>query len=491
MLRSLYAKLALALLGLLALIAVLYVVVGVYTTEMYLQEVRQKLNFDVAPHLLDEGLLLQDGRVDPQALEHVIHMAMVINPNIEVYVLDEEGRVVAFSTPPGKLHRHRVDLDPVRRLLAGDRRLPILGDDPRNPDGRKVFSAAVIGDPQRPDGYVYVVLGGQLRDSVVQRVGASYVLRMGLAAGVAALLFALIAGLMLFRRLTRRLRRLSTAMAEFEKTGIALPARLSAGDGAGAGDEIDRLTRGFERMTQRIGEQIAELERGDRIRRELIANVSHDLRTPLAALHGYLETLVLKGERLSPEEQRRYLEIANRHSAKLGRRVSELFELSKLDACEVQLHRERFSMAELAQDVVQKFHIESERTGVRLVTERNGDLPFVDADIGLVERVLENLVGNAIRHTPGGGRVTVSVETADGGARIEVRDTGPGIASDELPVVFDRFYRGRHGDASGEGAGLGLAIAKRIVELHGGTIRAESRPGQGAAFCFTLPRAAA
>jgi len=227
------------------------------------------------------------------------------------------------------------------------------------------------------------------------------------------------------------------------------------------------------------------------VRRELVANVSHDLRTPLASLHGYLETLVLKGDRLDPAERRRYLEIAARHSGKLGRRVTELFELSKLDACDVRLQRERFSPAELVQDVVQKFQLQSERTGVELATERRGDLPFVDADIGLVERALENLLGNAIRHTPGGGRVTVCVDTAAGNARIVVSDTGPGIATDELDSVFDRFYRGRNGESSGEGAGLGLAIAKRIVELHGGTIRADSPPGEGAVLSFTLPLAGA
>jgi signal transduction histidine kinase len=258
----------------------------------------------------------------------------------------------------------------------------------------------------------------------------------------------------------------------------------------GSDDEIDRLNAVFRDMAGRIREQLAELERGDRMRRELVANVSHDLRTPLAALHGYLETLVLKGDRLDPEQRRRYLEIATEHSAKLGRRVAELFELAKLDACDVKLQRERFSLSELVQDVVQKFQIEAGRRQVQLHTERDSSLPLIDADIGLVERALENLIGNAVRHTPSNGQVTVSVDGGESLVRVQVRDTGPGIAPDELPSVFDRFYRCRGGEANGSGTGLGLAITKKIVELHHGSIQVSSRPDEGAVFTFSLPAAA-
>jgi len=486
-LRSLYGKLVLALLAILVLVAVVYVVVGVYVTDLYLQEVRQKLNVDLAAHLIDEGLLLPDGNVDPEALEHIIHMLMVINPSIEVYVLDPEGRVLAYSTPPGILHRERVSLEPVLRSLEPDARLPILGDDPRDSSGYKVFSAEVIGDRDRPEGYVYVVLGGTLHDSVVQRLAGSYALRMGAAALVAGLVFAFAAGLVVVALLTRRLRRLASEMSAFEEGGFTSPPDSSHGWRGEGGDEIDRLGETFEGMARRIGEQLAQLERADRMRRELVANVSHDLRTPLSSLHGYLETLLIKGDKIDPAERQRYLEIAARNSGSLSKRVAALFELAKLDAYEVRLEEERFSLAELAQDVVQEFEIQAATKQIRLQTERGKTLPFVTADIGLIERVIENLVGNAVRHTPPGGQVTVSIESADSEVRVRVQDTGPGIPHDELHAVFDRFYRCRADEPGGGGTGLGLAIARRIVELHRGSIRVESRPGKGTAFVFTLP----
>jgi signal transduction histidine kinase len=486
--RTLYGKLALALLALLGIVAVLHFAVSGYTTEMYLQEVRQKLNRELAPHLVEEGVLLPDGNVDPDALEHILHMLMVVNPNIEVYVLDPEGRVLAYSTPPGKVHRERVSLEPVGRFLAEDARFPILGDDPRDPERRKVFSVAPIGDAGAPDGYVYVILGGELYDSVVRRLQGSYVLRRGATALATGLVFAFAAGLLLFALMTRRLRRLASAMETFERSGFTA-ADPGLRPTTGRRDEIDRLGETFSRMSDRMRKQLTDLEQADRLRRELVANVSHDLRTPLASLQGYLDTLLLKDGQLDPEQRRHYLEIAARHGGRLGKRVAELFELAKLDACDTPLEREPFSLAELVQDVVQKFQLQADQARIQLYVEREMGLPLVSGDVGLIERVLENLLGNAIRHTPEGGQVTVSTQGGRAGLRVEVRDTGPGIPSEEIPLIFDRFYRS--GAGHHEGAGLGLAIAKRIVELHAGTLDVRSRVGEGTVMAFNLPHTTA
>jgi signal transduction histidine kinase len=276
-------------------------------------------------------------------------------------------------------------------------------------------------------------------------------------------------------------------MKTFEAEHVSSPARLRSIRDVDRDDEIDRLAATFDRMKQRIREQIQELERVDRVRRELIANVSHDLRTPLAALQGYVETLVIKRDELSAEERERYLQIASRHCTQLARRVNDLFELAKLDAAAVRLEIETVSLPELAHDVAQKFQLEAERKGVRLEIGGERRLPFVEADIRLVERVIENLVGNAIRHTPRGGEVMLSTDKGPECVRVSVRDTGPGIAAEELPSIFDRFYRCRDRDEETSGAGLGLAIAKRIVELHGGEISARSEPKSGARFTFDLP----
>ena len=168
--------------------------------------------------------------------------------------------------------------------------------------------------------------------------------------------------------------------------------------------------------------------------------------------------------------------------------MEELFELAKLDSQEVHLHPELFSLAELTQDVSQKFQLNANAKGVRLDTQFQSNLPFVLADIGLIERALENLIQNALRHTPDNGIITVTLSLDHGAKNINVRvtDTGCGISREHLPHIFDRFYRADQQRRS-EGAGLGLAITKRIIELHGGIIEAHSTLGSGTTLTFQLP----
>jgi signal transduction histidine kinase len=228
----------------------------------------------------------------------------------------------------------------------------------------------------------------------------------------------------------------------------------------------------------------------EQARRDLIADVSHDLRTPLVAMRGYLELLVGRGDRLPADVAQRYAAIALRQCEQLGRLVDELFELAKLDYRGLVLERESFAVGELASDVVQKFALAGEARGVALAVAVAADTPALEADLRLVERVLENLVGNALAHTPRGGRVEVRIAPAAAAIELQVTDTGPGIPAADLPRIFERHWRGsataRDGEAA-DGAGLGLAIARRIVELHGGSIRAESEPGKGSRFVVALP----
>jgi len=488
LLRSLYSKLALGLLALLVVIGVFFILVTFVTTRVFLQEVNQNLDRDVAEHLVAEVLLMEDGRVRQDALEDVFHMMMVVNPSIEIYLLDPQGTILAYSAPPGKVKLERIDLAPVRRFLAGPGNLPVTGDDPRHPGRQKAFSAAPIAPEGGLEGYLYVVLGGEQYDTAIQMLQGSFVLRLGVAALIAALLFSLVAGLLLFSVLTRRLRNLTVAVDAFQKSGFAEPLDLEPRTGTGRGDEIDRLRATFDEMARRMAEQLQELKRADSLRRELVANVSHDLRTPLASLRGYLETLLLKEGRLSADEQRCYLEIALQHSESLGKLVTELFELAKLESCETRPVPEPFAIGELVQDVSQKYRLEAEKRHVRIEAKLAEGLPFVSADIGLIERVLENLIDNALKYTPEEGEIRISLEPGEHAVAVEVADTGCGIPGDELPHVFDRFYRSKSGPTAREGgAGLGLAISKKILDLHGSRIDVRSEVGKGTTFTFDLP----
>lgn len=486
--RTIYGKLILVLVGLFIIIGLLTILLTFFSTRLYVDEVNQKLNLDLASHLVSEEPLLTKGRINSDALKNMFHMLMVINPSIEIYLLDPTGKILAYSATPGKVKRLHVSLSPLKTFLSKGSRLPILGDDPRGLNRSKVFSVAPIMEDRRLAGYLYVILGGEDYDTVTRLLEGSYILRLSFWIGSASLLFAFIVGLILFRVITRRLTHLVSEMELFQKSDFSEEVTFPDVNNKKQKDEIDRLRETFSRMSGLIRDQIRRLKESDRLRRDMVANVSHDFRTPLTSLQGYLDTLLEKGDTLTSEKRKEYIEIAARQSQRLSVLVKELFELAKLDAMEDVPNKELFSLVELVSDIVQKFQLKAQEKGLRIEREFTAGLPFVEGDIGMIERVFENLIGNALQHTPEGGVITLSLYRTDGKIHVQVRDTGLGIPPEELPHIFLRFYRVEK-DRSVEsgGAGLGLAIVKRILELHNTCIDVESIVSQGTTFTFDLP----
>jgi signal transduction histidine kinase len=488
MFRTLYGKLSAVLVLLFFGIGILFVLLTLFTTRVHLQEMTQKLNRSLARHIAAENPLIEEGRVQDGAIREIFHMLMAVHPGIEVYLLDKEGGILAYSAPPGKVKLDRVSLVPLQQFLAGQDTFPILGDDPRSPERRKIFSVAPVPAEGPVEGYLYVILSGEEFETVSRMLQGSYIVRLSTFAAAGGVLFALLTGLLLFYRLTYRHRKLARAVEEFQRSGFSDPPEIEGRFDAGKGDEIDLLEAAFAEMAERIVRQIRELREADHLRRELVTHVSHDLRTPLTSLQGYLETLSLKEGGLSPEERKEYLRTALGHCRRLSTLVSELFELATLDSPDVAVRKERFSLGDLAQDVLQKFRLDAEEKKIRLSIRIAEGVPFAFADIGLIERVLQNLIGNALRHTPEGGEIAIEADGKEAGVTVRVSDTGCGIPHERLSRLLDPVA-GRYADAGkdGEGAGLGLVIARRILELHGSDLKAESAVGAGSTFEFTLP----
>lgn len=490
MIRTIYGKLSVILLALFTLMGLVFILLALLSNHMFLQEMNQKLNRSVAKHLVTTRLLIDEGEVNEEALEEIYHDLMEVNPAIEIYLLDNSGQILSASTEDEEIRMDRVSLEPVFRFLDDSVRFPVFGDDPADPSTRKIFSACPIPVSGPEEGYLYVVIGSGDMDSPLAMFRGSNIAKLSVYAVVVGLLLVSFFGLFLFNHLTRRLRTLTDRMESYEagetvnEMGIAFKEEAS-------GDEIDRLATAFVQMARQINEQMQKLKTSDSLRKELISNVSHDLRTPLTSLQGYLETLRYK-EDLTLEERQHYLETALKHSDRLRRLVSDLFELSHLDAHEVGIKKETFSICELAQDVLQKFHLYAKEKEVQLLSDFEGTLPFVMGDIGLMERALENLIKNAIQYTPEGGQVIVSIYQSGQNLIVHVKDTGNGIPENDLPHIFDRYYRAQMNSSEmPEGSGLGLAITKRIVELHGSAIEVQSTVGEGTGFNFSLPAVSA
>lgn len=484
MIRSLYGRLALV-------FALLTMACGGFTAWLYQdmaarhqQEVLQRLSKDLAGHIASHTDLVKELKWNRPAVEQLFHMLMVVNPGIEVYLIKANGHVDAHVAPPGAVKRQWVDLAPIRAYLAGGR-FPLLGDDPRSTTARKIFSVAPCIQDGHTVGYLYVILAGEAYDRLAADVWAGQAFSGGARLLMAMLALSLVAGLAAFALITKPLRRLTGEVAGLEAGEFRPPREDPVREG---GDEIGLLRRTFRRMAERIADQMDELRRQDEMRREMVANISHDLRTPLTSLRGYLETLKLKSGQLSEEERSRFLDVAVRQSQKVSRLAQELFELARLECDAVKPQKESFALAELLQDVLQKFELPAREKGVEIRAGVSPGLPPVLGDLGMIERVLTNLIDNALRHVPAGGWIRVDLAREDGRVQVRVSDNGGGIPGALRADLFERPSPLRDGYGRSSG-GLGLVIVKRILNLHDSVIRLEDHEGAGAVFSFALPAA--
>ena len=485
--NTLFARLSAALLVIVILMGSVFFVAERINTQLYYEELTQRLNAPIAMYVTGQRDLIRNGVPDLESLTELSSHAMVINPTAEIYLLDTEGNILGHGLPPETVMLERVELAPLKELIDGSATMPIRGDDPRSGSTRKVFSAFEVRNEGRLEGYLYVVLGGQTYEALSRDIGSSYVGKISLYIAVAVVLAAATVGLLVFGLLTRRLKKLSLEMRRVSDSGFEQVPRIEPA--SASDDEIDQLARSFVSMSGKIKEQLAQLKANDNLRRELVSNISHDLRTPLSAMQGYLETLIIKGEALSEEERDRYLKIARRHVVRLGSLIGDLFELSKLDSASVTPQLESFSVPELVQDIAQEFQLEAEKKDITLSLKLDTNSAFTIGDIGLIQRVLENLVRNAIRFTPVGGEVTLSISERPQSVAVAVSDTGAGIPDNEISHIFDRFYRSDQGNGSrSDSSGLGLAIVKKILDLHDSRITVVSKVNAGTRFEFELPR---
>jgi signal transduction histidine kinase len=304
-----------------------------------------------------------------------------------------------------------------------------------------------------------------------------------------AVIGSMVVGLVMVRMLIRRLDALET-----------LAARVAEGDlsvriADASGDEIGRLAERLDRMTERLADARAQLELTERQRRQLFANITHALATPLTSIRGYAETLLDPRIPMSDEDRTRYVRGVLDEARRLDRLTRDLFELARLEAGVSPLVKEPLDWAALCRNTIERFEPRFRDAGLCLVWGESLNEAWIEADGDRLEEVLENLLVNALRYVPAAGTVEVSLGRAGGSDdrfRLTVSDDGSGLPAEELPLVFERFYRGSGSRGAGwtrddEGSGLGLAIVREIVERHGGSAHAESRAPQGLSIVVELP----
>ena len=483
--NTLFGKLLLLFLGFGALMTAAFVYVMGVSHETFHSEFEQTANRDLARQYVDANLLIRDPPLTAHNFTNALRHLVEINPGNDIYVLDASGEVLASSIKASSISQQRVALAPIQEFLTGRAKFPLWGDDPSRGGHREVFSAAPLSIPGCSAAYLYIVLHREQHAAAADGLKTLYAIREGAGVVLVAIVLALAGSLLLLRMLTRRLGALKQDIQQFRDSEF-LDSSLVAEPDSSQGDEVERLRHLFMQLVEKIRGQMHELQKTDEMRRELLTDVSHDLRTPLATLSAHLESLLLK-EDLPKEDHRSYLATAFAQCRRLSKLVEQLLDLAKLDAGQTTFVPEPFPLAELAQDVAQKFELSARRAQVSLRIEHSKALPLVLGDVRLIEQVFDNLLDNALRHVTQGGEVRVALTQRSATVRVEVHDTGPGIPTSEHHRVFDRFYRGDKSRSTDSGYfGLGLAIVRGILELHRHGIDFVSKPNQGTSFFFEL-----
>lgn len=489
MFRTLYRRLLVVILAFGLAMTLIFAIILLGYHEAYHTEADQTVNRRLAQQYADARLLITDEPLTVLNFHKGIQRLAQLNPDIDIYLIDPNGSLVASSVPMEQWSRKQIDLAPLHAFLRQNVPLPILGDDPRLPDGKEIFSVAPVDIQDCPARYLYVVLHGNRNENEVRQLRKAYTINESLGLLISCGVLAVTATLILIRSITRRLSHLKADMERFQA------ATLAAGRGSDRqterprGDEIEGLAAMFRDLSSRVQSQMEALKDTDDMRRNMVANISHDLRTPLTTLQAHLDTLSLKDADLTPAERHQYLATAISQCRRLTRLVGQLLELAKLDAGQVVPQMEPFQLAELIQDIAQKFSLTASAKDVVLRADYSTSLPLVLGDISLIERAIDNLTENALQHSPRGGTVTLRTTAGSPGhVRLAVEDSGPGIPPEDHSRIFDRFYRADQSRSSGSAhAGLGLAIVKGIIELHGSAIAVDSRSGMGSRFSFELP----
>ena len=481
LINSLYWRLAGFFLVILLLLGILYLTINLLTAKKYFDETAQKLNADVAPHLLLEVDPFIDGKVNDEAIGKIMHSMMAVNPGLEVYLLDPQGKILSYVVLEEKVRLTHVALDPIKKFIAEPGQQVIYGDDPKNPGKEKIFSATEVKNEQgQLEGYVYMILMSEQIETIAQALQESYLVKMGVVYVILASVTAFILGLYVFWRLMRGLRETISVVKKFEAGD--LKARIQNQSTT----EVAALAETFNSMANTILRNVDDLKQVDSLRRELIANVSHDIRTPISVIHGYVETLIIKEGTLSPDKKEEYLRLILKSTEKLKRLVSDLFELSKLEARQIKPKTEVFFMADLLQDVSQKYKLMAQERNIILTSHLSSRMPMVNADIAMMERVLQNLIDNALKYTPQNGFVNINMNEQNDQIEIKIENSGEGIAKESISKIFDRYYK-EPKNVAAESTGLGLAIVKNILQIHNTDIQVISEKLGLTSFSFKLP----
>lgn len=457
-------------------LGVLFVVVTYNATSDYFQASTQLLNKDVAANIARYSSPFSKNGIDHKKADSVFNSTMIISPNTEVYFLDTMGNVKYYYAPDSLIKERKIPVAQIEAYLNDHIHL-IKNTDPRDPGNPKIFSAAPVTFQNQKIGYIYVILAGMEYRSV-----AGFVFRSQVGGWATKVFFIIILATVVFSllytsRLQKRFNHVIYILDQFKEGNLNVRFNIEGKD------EFFPIADAFNKMVEMLGDNFTQLKLLESERKNFLANISHDLRTPLAVARGYTETLLIT-KTASRENQESHLEMIQNKIIQVEKLVLQLFELSKMESVNFTPQKEPFVFSEILQEIVKGAEFQASKKNITIICENCEDSSLIDADISMMERVAQNLLENAVKYTNENGHIKIVLFREPGKLIVVLENSGKLITGELLCWINNSaadaaIHRPKQ-------AGLGLALVKRILHLHQFGFVADTAEGGYNRFIITI-----
>jgi signal transduction histidine kinase len=476
-----FRRIAVMIFALTTVLGLLFITITYFSTTRFHEVSTQLLNKDVAAHIAKFTSPFERDGLNKQKADSVFHNAMVISPNSEVYFLDTAGTVIYFNKTEDSVTLFKLPLENIKKHISAKGEDYIKGPDPRDPSSPKIFSAAEVFNKSRLLGYIYVVFGSSQYQDVTRMLYTSHIGNLVFATFGCIIVVSIILSLLYINRTEKSFNRIVSVLQRFEKGDFE--ARFSSNHH----DDFGPIKQAFNSMADLLVFNINRLTRIEKERKDFIANISHDLRPPLSIARGYTETLLIKKEKegINKQELEEYVSLVLNKILQVENMVKQLFELSKMDSVEFTPRKEPFVFSEILQEAVNNFQLAAAEKKVSLKCTQCQYHVWINADIAMMERVVQNLVDNAVKGTPESGKIEVSLTVENNKLIFDIMNTGSPLTKELLDWInsYDDnetlFKRPRN-------LGLGLVIVNKILSLHKFSFKAQTQPS-GNLFSIDMP----
>ena len=461
-------------------LGVLFIVVTYLSATNFYQATTQRLNKDVAAHIAKFTSPFNNGQLDKKIADSVFYDAMVLSPSIEVYFLDTTGNVIYFHAPDSAVKLRKLPLDNIKNHIRSQGMDYIKGPDPKNPDQQQVFSAAEVTNQSGKMGYIYVILGSNEYRKVSASLFENHAVKLSLKVFAIVILLSVLISLLYLNRIRKNFRRITSVLDQYRQGDYS--ARLKMDNY----NEFSSIADGFNSMADLLVLNIEKLKKTEKERRDFLANISHDLRTPLTIARGYLETLndELHKEPADPPHRKEFTQMAYRKIQQLESMVGQLFELSRMESVEFKPTKEPFIISDILEETVNAARKVADKKNITMTCTGCQDSYWINGDIGMMERVVQNLVDNAVKYTPPHGSISVKLIRNVNDLEVIIENSG-------LPPSAELFdwINSRKTEKIADGKphlGLGIAIVIKILQLHDYHFKAVLTENKRTSFSFTM-----